>query len=292
VIYADGASLEFILAAEGALSIDGPYRVLLDRTGVVDRALVRQSRPPDLEPAREVVRRLIVWFWHDVEHIVTALGRRQTWWAYGQLDELRRVCLDLARLADGAEIATGESYWKIDEAIAAGHLERLEDSVAPLQAGPILDATLALVQSYRELAQGLATVHGIAYPAELDRLVSVELEQLAATGTDTSWRHNPGDRAARSNGRSAETRALHASAAPIVLRRMRRFPPRRRSASAREATSGSAAHSDRGTSIETGAAWRFDEAERMGTTGLALTCRELRVPQGEPDADARTLPIE
>ena len=33
-------------------------------------------------------RRLVVGFWHDVEHLVTALGRGQTWWAYGQLDEL------------------------------------------------------------------------------------------------------------------------------------------------------------------------------------------------------------
>ena len=42
VIYADGTTLEVMAWSEGDLSIEGPYRVLFDRTGVVERA----CRPP------------------------------------------------------------------------------------------------------------------------------------------------------------------------------------------------------------------------------------------------------
>ena len=83
--------------SEGDLSIEGPYRVLFDRTGVVERAVPATEDRVDSDE----IQRRIVWFWHDVEHLVTALGRGQTWWAFGQLDVLRGVCLDLARIADG-----------------------------------------------------------------------------------------------------------------------------------------------------------------------------------------------
>jgi predicted nucleotidyltransferase len=183
VIYADGAALELIVTAEAELSIDGPHRVLFDRTGVVPRSRRRRRRQEDLDAAREVVRRLVVWFWHDVEHFVAAFGRGQAWWAYGQLDVLRGVCLDLARLASGVEVEPGEAYWKVDEALSAECLEALEDTVVPLEPGPMLDAARALVRSYRELAPGLAAAHGIVYPLELDRLVSGRLARLTERET-------------------------------------------------------------------------------------------------------------
>ena len=140
VIYADGAALELFVAAEWELSIDGPHRVLFDKTGVVERALGRPGNKPDPDAAQEDVRRLVVWFWHDVEHIVTAIGRGQTWWAYGQLDELRRICLNLARLSEGGAVEPSEAYWKVDEAVSAKRLATMEDTVSSLEAGQMLDA--------------------------------------------------------------------------------------------------------------------------------------------------------
>ena len=186
VIYADGAGLELIVAAEHELSIDGPHRVLFDRTGVAERAPRRGRLREDPDSAREEVRRLVVWFWHDVEHVVAAIGRGQRWWAYGQLDELRRVCLNLARLAAGAEVEPSEAYWKVDEAVPAERLEALADTLGPLAPGRVVDAALALVGFYRELAPGLAAAHGIVYPAELDRLVSARLAGLTESGARQS----------------------------------------------------------------------------------------------------------
>jgi hypothetical protein len=116
-----------------------------------------------------------VWFWHDVEHLVTALGRGQTWWAYGQLEILRGICLDLARLSDGVEVEPGEAYWKIDRAVSPPRLAALESTVAPLDPERIRAATLDLIEVYRGLATELAPGAGIEYPHALDQLVSAQL---------------------------------------------------------------------------------------------------------------------
>ena len=54
--------------------IQGRYPVLLDTTGVLTGAVLVGSSPT-AEEQREVVRRLVTWFWHDLSHCITALGR-------------------------------------------------------------------------------------------------------------------------------------------------------------------------------------------------------------------------
>ena len=61
-------------------------------------------------------RILIRGFWHDVDHLTTALGRGNTWWAYGQLGELRQMVINLARIEAGAQ-PDDEAYWKVDETV-------------------------------------------------------------------------------------------------------------------------------------------------------------------------------
>ena len=178
VIYADGSAVELIVFGESEPLIEGPHRTLFDRTGAVERALARPRPPVDPDAAREEVRRLVVWFWHDVEHLIAAIGRGETWWAYGQLDELRRRCLNLARLAAGSPTEADEAYWKVEAAVSPEHLRALERTVAPLELGPMLEAAHALVCFYRVIAPGLAEAHGVPYPTELDRLVTGRLESL------------------------------------------------------------------------------------------------------------------
>jgi hypothetical protein len=42
----------------------------------------------------------------------------------------------------------------------------------------MLQAALAVVRFYRELAQPLAQAHGLPYPADLDRVMVARLEKL------------------------------------------------------------------------------------------------------------------
>ena len=176
VILADGADLELIIDRASDLVLEGPHRTLFDRAGVVERA--EAKGPPVPEPVdADDLRGWIVGYWHDVEHFVTALGRGNTWWAYGQLDELRRMYLNLARIEAG-QAPEDEAYWKLDEALPPERLTALRATVAPLEMGPMRDAALALLDRYRELARTLAERHGVGYPDELDRLISDRLRGL------------------------------------------------------------------------------------------------------------------
>jgi predicted nucleotidyltransferase len=179
VILADGVDLELIVGRESGLRLDEPFRVLFDRADVVERALRRRVAARPVTPGACEIRRRIEGFWHDVGHLVTALGRGNTWWAYGQLDELRRMCLNLARLEAGAP-PEDEAYWKVDEALPPERLASLQGTVAPPEIGPMLTAASAVLDLYRELATALASAHGVPYPADLDRLISDRLRALTA----------------------------------------------------------------------------------------------------------------
>jgi predicted nucleotidyltransferase len=158
---------------------NGPYEVLLDKQGLLAGVIFSESQ---LNQARqsEMLRRLIVWFWHDLSHFITAIGRRQLWWAYGQLEELRRYDMNLARLRQNfQDIAAGaEGHFKIDLALPVEQLSSLQATFCPLEEGAMLRAALLILRFYQELAPELARTHAVAYPAELERMMSDRLEKL------------------------------------------------------------------------------------------------------------------
>ena len=176
VILHDGVDLELIIGRASELTLELPYRVLLDKDGVEEQALDRRP-PPNADVDSERVRQLVHWFWHDVDHVITALGRGHLLWAHGQLEELRGACLGLARLESGLEI-DDEPYWKIDAALPEERLAALRATVVEPEVGPMRDAALALTDVYRELAPSLAASHGIEYPTEVDRILSDRLRMV------------------------------------------------------------------------------------------------------------------
>ncbi len=177
VINADGTAYELILTTAAALDLSRPYRVVLDKGGAVEAASARRSAPaPD---ATEHARQLVAWFWHDLEHVITALGRGQLLWAHGGLEEMRGVCIGLARVVANAELEPDDPYWKVDSALPADVADRLRASVVPIERAALLSAAHALVSLYRELAQPVARSAGIPYPDTLDRLLTDRLADLA-----------------------------------------------------------------------------------------------------------------
>lgn len=177
----------FILAdgAEGELSIEresnfiepyGAWRALVDKTGVLGR--VRPRSEPDLAGQIETLRRQIMWFWHDLSHFTTAMGRGQGWWAAGQLEVLRRICLNLARLRhDFGDAEVGDDpFFKVDKALPAEALAPLQRTFAPMERAAMLAAARDLITCYQGLARPLAEAHGIPYPAELERLMLARIE--------------------------------------------------------------------------------------------------------------------
>ena len=177
VIFSDGREVELIFrpAAVGVRS-DEAIEVLLDKrpTGA-RRAQDRAGLTTDT--AREQVRRQIYWFWHDVSHFMAAIGRGQLWWAYGQLDDLRRYCLNLVRLAEDPK-AEAEGYWKVDDVVSSGGLAPLEASMSVREREAMLEAAASLIGYYKKVAHDLAAAHEIDYPSELEKIMTRRLRVL------------------------------------------------------------------------------------------------------------------
>ena len=178
-ILADGTEGEIFFGREGALEeIDvGPFEPLLDERGILAGAEFPFS-PPDPDAQREHLRQIVNWFWHELSHFIAALGRGDLWWAYGQLEALRRHCVNLMRIQHGAE-AQDEPYEKLAKAIPVSELASLQTTFCPMERDAMLDAALEIVRFFREHAPRVAEAYGSEYPSALARLMSDRLDDLA-----------------------------------------------------------------------------------------------------------------
>ena len=176
---ADGTEAELGLGRESHFTHihGGHYQVLLDKKALLEGMVFpRQETAQDEQ--LETLRHLIIWFWHDLSHhFITPLARGQLWSAYGAIEELRRTCVNLARLRQHFS-AGAEGYDKVEQALPVEQLAPLEPTFCPLEYGAMLQAALVIVRFYQELAPPLARMHSIAYPADLARMVTGRLERL------------------------------------------------------------------------------------------------------------------
>jgi hypothetical protein len=179
-ILADGTEGEIFFGHEGALDeIDvGPFEPLLDARGILAGVTFPFS-PPDPDEQSEYLRQTLNWFWHEVSHAVTALGRDDLWWAHGQLEALRGYCINLMRIRHGAE-AQDEPYEKLAKAIPSSELESLRSTFCPLERSAMVASARAIVAFFREHAPAVAETHGVEYPSALARLQSDRLDAMFA----------------------------------------------------------------------------------------------------------------
>jgi hypothetical protein len=181
-IFADGTEAELWFASESRTDHIHcePYRVLLDKKGILAGA-VFPEQPPTHAGQVELLRRLVAWFWHDLSHFITAMARGQLWWAHGQLEVLRRLCVGLARLRHNFADPDAEDdpYFKVERALPAEQLAPLQATYVPLEREAMLQAARIILRFYQELAQPLARAHGIPYPTQLERVMVARLEQVS-----------------------------------------------------------------------------------------------------------------
>jgi predicted nucleotidyltransferase len=180
-IFADGTEAELAIGSESHFQHihKGTYKALLDKKGVLDEAVFSGEAPAQDEQV-ETLRRLIYWFWHDLSHFIAALGRGQLWWAYGQLEILRRVCVDLVRLQNDFTSPI-ENYEKLEKVVPPEQLKVLQTTFCPMERGVMLQAGRVVVQFYQELALSLAHAHALSYPQALADLMIDRLEKLQDT---------------------------------------------------------------------------------------------------------------
>jgi|SRR6266498_1249532 len=180
-IFADGTEGELYFGSESHLDHihSGPFRVLLDKKNILANAVLPDGNA-DASHQLEELRRNIYWFWHEMSHFITAMGRGKLWWARGQLDELRSKCVNLARLQnDFSDQGVGEEpYFKIEYAMPVEKLAPLDRTFCPMEKNAMLQSVQIIVGFYAEFAQPLSQAHGIPYPHGLERVMLQRLANL------------------------------------------------------------------------------------------------------------------
>jgi predicted nucleotidyltransferase len=187
LIFPDGSEVEISYVRESQANhvLSEPFKTLLDKKNIT-AGLVSRDHEVVRDGQTEKFRRLIHWFWHELSHFITAMGRGQLWWAHGQLGALRLYCMNLARLQnDFSDAGVGEEgYFKIENVLPVEKLSSLQTAFPPLEQSAMLQASPVIVNYYRKLAASLAQIHGITYPDGLERVMLDRLEKLSISLTN------------------------------------------------------------------------------------------------------------
>ena len=157
----------------------GAYKVLLDKKGILDGAVFPIHVAGKVEQI-EILRRQLDWFWHELSHFIKAMARQQLWFAYGQLEVLRQICVNLARLRyNFSDAYDGEEpYFKIEQAMPVEQLSSLKSTYCAMEYEPMLQAGHIICDFYRGLAPSLAKAHNLTYQNGLEHMLMSQLEEL------------------------------------------------------------------------------------------------------------------
>jgi hypothetical protein len=182
-VYADGTEGELYFGSEGRLDqlYNAPFRILLDKKNALAGVTYSSSETPvDAQKQTETLRRNISRFWHEMCHFITAMGRGQLWWAQGQMESLRSICVALARLEnDFSDTEIGEEpYFKIEDCMPVEKLATLKTTFPPVERNAMLQSVQVILSFYGETARSLAKTHGIAYPESLESVIRMQLKTL------------------------------------------------------------------------------------------------------------------
>jgi len=159
----------------------GPYQILIDRKDILE-GTVFPTRVADQAKQIEFLQQQIDWFWHELSHFIKAMGRKQLWFAYGQIEAMRQICVVLARLRYNffdAYAGNGEPYFKIEQTTPVEELSCLEGTFCAMEYDAMLQAALDLCGLYQGVAPGLAEKHKLQYQSDLERMMIGQLKELS-----------------------------------------------------------------------------------------------------------------
>jgi predicted nucleotidyltransferase len=176
--FANGVEGELSMARESGFEHihGGPHTVLVDKKGLLEGKTFALYQPAEADQ-RRALRHAIYWFWEHLSHFIAGIGRKQMWTAYGSLDEMRMKCLKLARLKHDF-VMEHSAYSGVEQYVPEEELRPLVPTCTLPEAEAMLRAARALVEYYRQIAPTLAAKYGIAYPADLERVILARFDRV------------------------------------------------------------------------------------------------------------------
>lgn len=183
-IFADDTEGELYFGSVSRLEQihSGPFHILLDKQSILRGALFPEHQPSPNDQI-EKLRSQVQVFWHELSHFITAMQRSQLWWAQGQLESLRAICVNLARLQHNildSEVGE-EAYFKLENVMPVEKLSALKNTFRPMEKEEMLKAVLTIVRFYLEIAPSITQKHGTKYSHDLERVMLDRLRKLQET---------------------------------------------------------------------------------------------------------------
>jgi predicted nucleotidyltransferase len=171
-IYEDGTYGELALAPETSfLHVHGgPYRVLVDKQGLLESLTFPYFAPGHDDRRREVARSL-VWFWRELLYAAKSLARGRLWSTGYYVERLRRHVKTLLDHHHNRSAAPGPAK-PLEATIPEEDRAAVNATYGRMEPADLARALNALVIAYRRVAPAAAETFDLKYPDALDRVVT------------------------------------------------------------------------------------------------------------------------
>jgi len=90
----------------------GPYKVLVDKKGVLDGVIFAFQAPLEGNDLREYVEKQLRWYWYWYYVFLSAIARGKLWSAFSQLQQMREYAFKLIVLAHHPQRIPGQRFEK------------------------------------------------------------------------------------------------------------------------------------------------------------------------------------
>lgn len=176
-IYANGVEGELVLGRRSEFEqvINGPFKVVVDRLGLLPAHTFPPPPHPDDAEQREHLRWLAHWFWRDLSQLSRCLQRDRIWSAYSHFTMMCETCVRLMRLKHDWT-APLEGMYKLEGAADPEDLAWLQQAICGVERAAIVESTRTLVAFYQRICPPLVAAHGIPYPSRLRDAVLGQFE--------------------------------------------------------------------------------------------------------------------
>ncbi|NIQ06747.1 MAG: aminoglycoside 6-adenylyltransferase [Candidatus Korarchaeota archaeon] len=158
----------------------GPYRVLVDKTGILKDIHFPLYRP-SAEAQRDRLKTAYGTFWRHILLFVKAMGRNRLLTASSYFDIARKQLLLVCRLSIDFQATKG---MPVEELLPQALLEAYSKTFFPLNRTAMLNSVKKATQLFPQVAKPLARVWGIDYPEQLEIVVMNYVNEL--NGADPS----------------------------------------------------------------------------------------------------------
>jgi len=179
-IFDNGIKGELALAkASNFLHIhSGPYRVLVDKIGLLKEVTFPIDRVPE-EEQRSTLEKLIKSFWRHLFLLTGALGRCRLLTAAGYLEGIRRLLLQVCRLS--VDFADSGSHPPLETLLPKQLVEHLSRTFPQLERREMVTAAQEVVRLFQQVAKQLTQAQSVLYPEPLEQVVLTQFETMIHT---------------------------------------------------------------------------------------------------------------